>query len=364
MMDPYGGRLQRVDDLPQLTSDALERRIGGGLADRVEPDVVARPIRGQLRRLAYRNNRWRETLIVIFGLFISLAAIRLAIPDSGLVTASPSPGSSVITALGTVGPTRTLQPGETLGPAVDPNNLITPAPTPTPTPTPGPTSKPRPTPTPKPYVKPTPTPKPNPTSTPIPPPPPTPTPTPVPPPPTPTPTPVPTPATLTVTISVTNNDGGLASASSWTVSVTGTNASPSSFSGSGSGTPVTLDAGAFSVGTSGAPSGYTEVVGAGCSGTAAAGGSYSCTITEDDIAPPVALFTCAPNGVTPLMVDFTDQSTGQITSWAWDFGDSTASSTGGNQSHQYSVANSYPVTLTVTGPGGSSGPYPQSCTAS
>ncbi|MEZ0241666.1 MAG: hypothetical protein ACAH65_12795, partial [Chloroflexota bacterium] len=120
MMDPYGGRLQRVDDLPSLTPDALERRIGGGAGERVDTEVVPRPIRGQLRRLAGRNNRWRETLIVIFGLFISLVAIRLAIPDSGLISSGPSPESTANTALGTVGPTRSLKPGQTLGPAVDP----------------------------------------------------------------------------------------------------------------------------------------------------------------------------------------------------------------------------------------------------
>jgi hypothetical protein len=292
MMDPYGGRLQRVDDLPQLTPDALERRIGGGTAERVEPDVVARPIRGQLRRLADRNNRWRESLIVVFGLFISLAAIRLAIPDSGLVTASPSPGSSVITALGTVGPTRTLEPGETLGPAVDPNNLITPAPTPTPTPSPNPT-KPRPTPTPKPYVKPTPTPKPAPTSTPVPPP--APTPTPIPPPPTPTPTPIP-PPTPTPTPAPT--------------------ATP---------TP--------------AP-------------------TATPTPTPD---PPIASFTCSTGAAD--LVNLTDTSTGTISSGTWDFGDSTTAPWGGSTTHTYAADGVYNVTLTLTGPDGSSGPYPQSCTA-
>ena len=51
MMDPYGGRLQRVDDLPQLTPDALERRIGGGPADeRVVRFLVVPPERTELVR--------------------------------------------------------------------------------------------------------------------------------------------------------------------------------------------------------------------------------------------------------------------------------------------------------------------------
>lgn len=68
---------------------------------------------------------------------------------------------------------------------------------------------------------------------------------------------------------------------------------------------------------------------------------------------PVAAFTGSPtSGTEPLTVNFTDESTGSITSWSWNFGDG-GSSTSQNPSHQYTSSGTYTVTLTVTGPGGS-----------
>ncbi|MHC4310681.1 MAG: PKD domain-containing protein, partial [Planctomycetota bacterium] len=68
---------------------------------------------------------------------------------------------------------------------------------------------------------------------------------------------------------------------------------------------------------------------------------------------PVAHFSATPaSGRPPLIVNFTDQSTGQITSWSWDFGDGSTS-TEQNPSHTYTDGGSYTVSLTVTGPGGS-----------
>jgi PKD repeat protein len=57
-------------------------------------------------------------------------------------------------------------------------------------------------------------------------------------------------------------------------------------------------------------------------------------------------------GSAPLTVSFTDQSTGSITSWEWDFGDGS-SSTAQNPSHTYFDSGTYTVTLTVAGPEGS-----------
>ncbi|HGY89785.1 MAG TPA: PKD domain-containing protein [Planctomycetes bacterium] len=69
--------------------------------------------------------------------------------------------------------------------------------------------------------------------------------------------------------------------------------------------------------------------------------------------PPVADFSGTPlSGTTPLVVAFSDLSTGGVTSWSWDFGDGTTS-TAQNPSHTYTSAGSFDVTLTVTGPGGS-----------
>ena len=68
---------------------------------------------------------------------------------------------------------------------------------------------------------------------------------------------------------------------------------------------------------------------------------------------PAAGFTATPTtGTAPLGVQFTDQSTGVVTSWAWDFGDGTISAVQ-NPIHRYITAGSYTVRLTVNGPGGS-----------
>ncbi|MEC4749970.1 LamG-like jellyroll fold domain-containing protein [Methylomicrobium sp. Wu6] len=67
---------------------------------------------------------------------------------------------------------------------------------------------------------------------------------------------------------------------------------------------------------------------------------------------PVANFTATPtSGVAPVTVNFTDASTGSITSWSWSFGDGSTS-TASSPSHTYSGAGSYTVSLTVTGAGG------------
>ncbi len=70
-------------------------------------------------------------------------------------------------------------------------------------------------------------------------------------------------------------------------------------------------------------------------------------------AAPVADFSATPtSGEAPVTVSFSDASTGDVTAYAWDFGDG-GSSTAQNPSNTYSAAGSYTVVLTVTGPGGS-----------
>jgi PKD repeat protein len=70
---------------------------------------------------------------------------------------------------------------------------------------------------------------------------------------------------------------------------------------------------------------------------------------------PVAAFSATPtSGDAPLSVRFTDESTGNITSWAWDFeNDGTIDSTEQSPAYVYSAAGTYAVSLTITGPGGS-----------
>ncbi len=94
-------------------------------------------------------------------------------------------------------------------------------------------------------------------------------------------------------------------------------------------------------------------------------GTYNLHVTNADggqgtmynaftvIGRPTAAFTAdVTSGIKPLTVCFTDQSTGSITSWSWDFGDG-GTSTQQNPSHTYSDAGDFTVSLTVTGPGGS-----------
>jgi PKD repeat protein len=72
-----------------------------------------------------------------------------------------------------------------------------------------------------------------------------------------------------------------------------------------------------------------------------------------NINPPVADFS-APSitGRVPLNVQFTDESTGDVDTWQWDFGDSTTSNEQ-SPSHVYDDAGEYTVSLEVAGPGGS-----------
>ncbi len=67
---------------------------------------------------------------------------------------------------------------------------------------------------------------------------------------------------------------------------------------------------------------------------------------------PVADFTASPrSGQAPLTVQFSDASSGSITSRRWTFGDG-GTSTAQNPSHTY-AAGTFTVTLTVSGPNGS-----------
>ena len=70
--------------------------------------------------------------------------------------------------------------------------------------------------------------------------------------------------------------------------------------------------------------------------------------------PPVASFSRSPATIiTDTVVAFTDTSSGNPTSWTWDFGDGT-SSTASSPTHVFAAAGSYTVVLTASNSGGSS----------
>ncbi|PAV13689.1 cell surface protein, partial [Methanosarcina spelaei] len=78
-------------------------------------------------------------------------------------------------------------------------------------------------------------------------------------------------------------------------------------------------------------------------------------VSEPLPGAPVANFTATPtSGTAPLTVNFKDQSTGTVSSYAWDFNnDGNIDSTEQSPSYTYVAAGSYTVNLTVSGPGGS-----------
>jgi trimeric autotransporter adhesin len=71
--------------------------------------------------------------------------------------------------------------------------------------------------------------------------------------------------------------------------------------------------------------------------------------------PPTASFSAAPtSGTAPLAVSFTDSSSGNPDTWAWDFeNDGTVDSAAQNPSFTYTTPGSYTVKLTVSNTAGS-----------
>jgi PKD repeat protein len=144
-------------------------------------------------------------------------------------------------------------------------------------------------------------------------------------------------AGTTVTFSGTASDaedGSLSSSIQWTSSIDGP-----------LGTGAAIQVSSLSVGSHTITGSVTD------SGGVPATASITVTVTQ---AAPVASFFASPTaGIAPMTVTFTDASTGNITSWSWDFGDQSGSNAQ-DTSHTYTTAGLFTATLTVTGPGGSS----------
>ncbi len=84
------------------------------------------------------------------------------------------------------------------------------------------------------------------------------------------------------------------------------------------------------------------------------GGVSTNTVTGTGAVVPAALFTGTPtNGIVPLTVTFTDNSTGTITNRAWSFGDGATTNTlATSVQHVYTSAGTNTVRLIVSGPVG------------
>lgn len=87
------------------------------------------------------------------------------------------------------------------------------------------------------------------------------------------------------------------------------------------------------------------------------GGSSSTTrqitVVDNQVAPPVAAFSPSEpvSGTAPLTLQFQNASTGNITSYNWNFGD-RQTSPDPNPAHTFTDIGTFTVTLTVAGPGG------------
>jgi PKD repeat protein len=81
------------------------------------------------------------------------------------------------------------------------------------------------------------------------------------------------------------------------------------------------------------------------------------TMTKTDYItvyePPTADFSASPEtGAPPLVVDFTNLSTGDFNQCLWEFGDGETQNSCVNPTHEYKNEGQYTVSLAVEGPGG------------
>ena len=75
-------------------------------------------------------------------------------------------------------------------------------------------------------------------------------------------------------------------------------------------------------------------------------------VVSENLVPQADFTADARDGFAPHAVQFTELALGDVTSWAWSFGDGTSSSAP-NPLHTYAAPGSYTVSLTVSGGHGS-----------
>jgi len=171
MIDPHGEATDVIKDVPEMSVEDVERRIGARTQEQRRRVAMARPATARVAA----NRRvilWRDSATILIFVIVALLAARFLLPgENGAATSSATPGESAI-AIGSL-PDQTgllFSAAPTIGAIVNPSLHLDATPTPIPlitlpppTPTPAPT--PTPTPTPKPGTTPKPTPKPTPKTT-------------------------------------------------------------------------------------------------------------------------------------------------------------------------------------------------------
>lgn len=179
MTDPYSDQpIKGKLDLPQLSEDEVEKRIGVQAPPPRRPPVrvrASRPERARYVGATRRRVLWRDSAIILIGVVLALLAARFLLPSgSSSASGSPSPDATSIIAEASPTPTTLAATAiPTIGQIVNPSLGLRATPTPIPVitlppRTPSPTLAPGATPTLKPGATPTPKPKPTPTHTPLP----------------------------------------------------------------------------------------------------------------------------------------------------------------------------------------------------
>jgi len=324
MIDPHGDAGDVISDVPELSVEEVEKRIGAREAARARRRVAATtPTRIRTAPSNRRAILWRDSATILIFVIVALLAARFLLGgnQSGIATASPTPFATGVEI--TEAPLDTgfhFSQLPTIGPPVDPSNRINATPTPIPVITPAP----------------------------------------------------PTPPTAVKAVA-----GNQAADVSWTAPlsnggseiktyvVTSSPGGKTCSAGTGihhctvshltNGTSYTFTVTATnSVGTSppSAPS-NAVVPSTTPTKTPGPGATPSPTKPPPTLPPaPFAGFSCSQSTTQPLTEDFTSTSSGSITAYLWDFGDG-GGSISANTSHLYQAVGDYTVTLTVTGPGGS-----------
>jgi hypothetical protein len=175
MIDPHGDADDVISDVPELSNEEVERRIGARERAKRRRVATATPARIRTAPSNRRAILWRDSATILVFVIVALLAARFLLggDQNGIAGASPTPPPSGIEV--TAVPTDTgflFTPVPTLGDVVDPSNRINATPTPIPVitlppPTPKPPATPKPTPTLKPGTTPKPTPTPAPTVAPL-----------------------------------------------------------------------------------------------------------------------------------------------------------------------------------------------------